>query len=294
MLPLYSGNDLILITGDVIYGKYDRDGEILKAFIAFMESFDIPWAPIYGNHDAESPKGADWQCQQYEEAKNCLFVQRKLTGNGNYTIAIKQDSTIKRMIFMMDSNGCSVTDYFNDHSTNNLGLQEDQKTWLTETAASAKRIYPNMKLTVCFHIQMSHFSRAYEQYGFNNADTQTRPINLDTLSGVADGDFGYLGRNFKSEWYDFFFYDNMIELGTDSFLYGHEHCNSASVVYEGVRYQFGQKSSTYDRANYLAGDGSIVGTTNIEAGEPIMGGTVLKLSKTDSAIKDAYIQYWNK
>ena len=62
------------------------------------------------------------------------------------------------------------------------------------------------------------------------------------------------------------------------------------MVYDGVRFQFGQKSSTYDRANYVQTDGTIVGSYD-DVGEPIMGGTVMKLSQTDGAITDAYIYY---
>ena len=60
--------DLILVTGDIVYGKFDDNGSALTEYIAFMEEFKIPWAPIFGNHDGESRMGADWQCQQFENA----------------------------------------------------------------------------------------------------------------------------------------------------------------------------------------------------------------------------------
>ena len=52
-------------------------------------------------------------------------------------------------------------------------------------------------------------------------------------------------------------YNGMKELGVDSIFVGHEHCNSASVVYEGIRFQYGQKSSEYDRYNSVGDDGKI-------------------------------------
>ena len=57
---------LIIMTGDLIYGKYDDNGTLLQSFIAFMESFKIPWAPVYGNHDNESKVGVKWQNQKFE------------------------------------------------------------------------------------------------------------------------------------------------------------------------------------------------------------------------------------
>ena len=83
--------DLIILTGDIIYGEFDDSGKSLLEFVEFMESFNIPWAPIFGNHDNESKMGVDWQCEQFENAENCLFIQRELTGNGNYTVGIEQN-----------------------------------------------------------------------------------------------------------------------------------------------------------------------------------------------------------
>ena len=45
--------DLIIVTGDLVYGKWDDSGEKFLELIEFMESFNIPWAPVFGNHDNE-------------------------------------------------------------------------------------------------------------------------------------------------------------------------------------------------------------------------------------------------
>lgn len=55
--------DLILVTGDLVYGKFDDNGEAFTDFVNFMEEFGIPWAPVFGNHENESKKGVDWQCE---------------------------------------------------------------------------------------------------------------------------------------------------------------------------------------------------------------------------------------
>jgi hypothetical protein len=80
----------------------------------------------------------------------------------------------------------------------------------------------------------------------------------------------------------------MKRLGTDSIFVGHENCNSASVVYEGVRFQFGQKSSTYDRYNAVNSQGEIIGDYN-PVGTPLIGGTAFYLSQEDGAIHSPYI-----
>ena len=54
--------DLIIMTGDIVYGSFDDNGTTLDWFCNLMDSFKIPWAPTFGNHDNESRKGVDWQC----------------------------------------------------------------------------------------------------------------------------------------------------------------------------------------------------------------------------------------
>ena len=66
--------DLIILTGDIVYGEFDDNGENLLEIIEFFESFGIPWAPVFGNHDNESKMGVDWQCEQFENAEHCLFL----------------------------------------------------------------------------------------------------------------------------------------------------------------------------------------------------------------------------
>ena len=89
--------NLITIAGDIVYGEFDDSGKSLERFIAYMESLNILWAPIFGNHDNESFKGATWQSKRLENAKNCLFKQGNTLGNGNYTIGIEQGGKLKRV-----------------------------------------------------------------------------------------------------------------------------------------------------------------------------------------------------
>ena len=278
--------DFIIVTGDLIYGEFDDSGEALIEYIEFMDSFKIPWAPIFGNHENESYKGVDWQCQQLENSQYCLFKQRTLTGNGNYTVGLKQDGKYKRVFFMLDSNGCggmSSQSLENGHSTQSVGFGNDQIEWYTNLAEKMRYADPDIKLSAAFHIQISAFTKAYAKYGFTNSGTINNPINIDTLENAAETDFGYIGRDLKGAWDDddTVFY-SLKNSGFDSIYVGHEHCNSASVVYRGVRFQYGQKSSTYDRANYLQSDGTIVGASTTQ-GTPIIGGTSIPV-KTDGSL----------
>lgn len=290
--------DFIIITGDIIYGEFDDNGTSLTALINFMESFQIPWSPVFGNHDNESKKGVDWQCDQLENATYCLFEQKELSGNGNYSVGIVQGNEVKRVFYMMDSNGCgnaSAESKANGHTYPSFaGFKNDQINWYTDQIETLKDIVPDVKISFAYHIQQSVFSEAYAKYGFNQSE-KYQDINLDTKEGVAEGDFGYIGRQMKGPWDESqVVYKDMKALGVDSIFVGHEHCNNVSVVYDGVRFTYGLKSSEYDRYNAILQDGSVKGAYGYEMPnncKPLIGGTVIVLSNEDGVIEDCYNYY---
>lgn len=278
--------DFIIMTGDNTYGEFDDYGEQFLRLIAFMDSFGIPWAPVFGNHDNESNMGVDWQCAQFEASEYCLFKQRELTGNGNYSVGLTQGGELKRVFYMLDSNGCgamSAISFANGHSKKTAGFGDDQIAWYSESMESVIEAYPEAKLSMAFHIQISVFEDAFKQYGYNASTIQSNPIDLDMLGEAkVAGDFGYIGRAPKGPWdYDQKVWKTIQKYGVDSVFVGHEHCNSASISYQGVRLTYGQKSSTFDRYNS-------------NANGPVMGGTYINLSELDGSIANAGLYLYNK
>ena len=289
--------DFIFVAGDVIYGRYDDNGEHLIRYIEFMDSFKIPWAPVLGNHDPECYIGIDWVCEQYEKSEYCLFKQRTLTGNGNYSVGLVQGGELKRTFYMLDSNGsgtASQKSLSNGHTKTTAGFGDDQIEWYSESIQKIKNVSPETKFSFAFHIQFYAFVNAYEKYGFTN-DKSCLPIDIDNHPDKEEGDFGYMGAVCPTLWdYDNKVYNGLKELGVDSFFVGHEHCNSGSVVYDGIRFQYGQKSSTYDQANYLTANGSIVGSYYDNTGVAIIGGTALPISEEDGSIVNPHIVYYEE
>ena len=286
--------DLIIMTGDLVYGEFDDSGTTFTSFVSFMDSFRIPWAPIFGNHDNESAKGVDWQCDQFSNASYCLFDQKTLTGNGNYSVGIVQGGILKRIFYMLDSNACggaSAASRENGHTKRILGFAEDQIAWYTQSVQRVKQVYPDVKISFAYHVQQAVFADAFAQYGVTQS-TEKPHIYIDFLPQKRDGDFGYIGAPLKSPWdKDRAVWNGMKALGVDSVFVGHEHLNSASIVYEGVRLQCGQKTSEYDRwlcVNEETGD-FCGGYT--KTGTSIIGGSIVVLSKVDGSIADAYIYY---
>ena len=272
--------DLILISGDLVYGEFDDKGTSFLALIRFLDSFGIPWAPVFGNHDNDCAMGADWQCAQLTASRYCRFLPGKLSGKGNFTVGLRQGGKLIRVFFLLDSNGA-----IRGTPGCAFGFAQDQIDWYTTAAKAISAADRSTGLSFVFHVQPAVFALAFAKYGFTNHGTALSPISIDDHPLAVPCDFGYLGADLKNSWdLDFRIWNSLKVLGVDSIFVGHEHCNSASVVYEGIRCQYGQKSSTYDRANYRTGN-TIVGSFT-EAGIPIVGGTVFSLA-ADGTIRDA-------
>jgi hypothetical protein len=302
--------DLILVTGDNVYGRFDENGSYHTSFIEFMESFQIPWAPVFGNHDNECALGVDWQCQQYENAEYCLFKQRDLTGNGNYSIGLLQDNELLRVFYMLDSNGCAnpMIDGAGNKITpaagtnvvkTTAGFGQDQVDWYTASITQLKTFTSDVKISFAYHIPQSIFDNAIEKYKDEIAaagSLSEKCFNLDDCETADETDFGCIGFDSCGSWdADHTIWNGMKELGVDSIFVGHEHCNSWSIVYDGIRLQFGQKSSEYDSFNFVfPQDGTIKhGYKDAKPDEAnsLIGGTVIIVSKEDGSIPNAYIHY---
>lgn len=70
--------DLIIVTGDIIYGRYDQNGTLLSALIDYFEEKEIPWAPVFGNHDNESAKGTDGSANSLKRRSTVILSEEKI------------------------------------------------------------------------------------------------------------------------------------------------------------------------------------------------------------------------
>lgn len=260
--------DLILITGDIIYGEFDDNGSSFIDFTQFMDSFKIPWAPIFGNHDNESKMGIDWQCKQFEDSEYALFERGEVFGNGNYSIGIYQNNILLRVIFMMDSNGCGKLGI-------ESGFRDDQLAWLKSEADAIHKDDPDLPLFVCFHIQTADFTDAYYKARYQTEEDKGWFDNFSKFEIGVDvpaqnGDFG---RKYEGIGHSVPPIISLLkEIKADGVFAGHCHMTNTSVLYEGVRFTFGYKTGYYDYYD-----------------EESTGGTLIKLSGRDFSVK--HIKY---
>lgn len=244
---------LIIFTGDLVYGEFDDNGINFRNIVSFFDSFKIPWAPVFGNHDNETAMGVEWQCKQLEEAKYCLFKRGNTVGNGNYTVTLTHNGKPFRRLFMLDSN-CMA------------GISEQQVNWM-ENILKEYRLNDGgiVPFFTCFHVPCADFSDAAVGAGYqptlDNAEKiHFYNIGVDTPS--KNGDIGaksdVLGGKFHIGKRDERFTDICKKYGCDGMFAGHCHNINTSIFYDGIRYTHGLKSSFYD---YFAED--CVGSTLI-------------------------------
>lgn len=227
--------DMIFITGDLVYGEFDDSGRIFTDFVNFMDSFEIPWAPVFGNHDNESRAGVKFQCDKLEGAKYCLFKRGNCTGFGNYSVGLYKDDEIKRVIYMLDSHGCYNAAEEETHIKS--GIYEDQQNFMRETAKRAGRA----KSFQAYHIPGDEFKIVEEAKGYNPDERYI--IGVDTVSNP--GDFGSKGQILNGYSVPGYF-DLLKELNTDGIFVGHYHTINTSILYNDVRWTFGLKTGVYD------------------------------------------------
>lgn len=261
--------DLILITGDYVYGDYDDNGSLFREQTDFFDSLGIYWAPIYGNHDNDSDSEyavwmdedyPDWyarkQCQYFEQAEYCLFRTRaQISGYSNFSIAIEQGGEIVRSIVMFDTHGSLQT---------TQGITSAQMNWYKDTVKAindyaGKTVKQFIGIHVPMHVFKVALQEKYGELGYNDS-----PTNF-TIPENADGDCGALiDQGMSGHDKDLSQFNVFKEKGADAILAGHIHKVNTIVLYQGVRLVMGTKSSRYDKYNEEQLGGTIFTVTGEE------------------------------
>ena len=239
-----SSPDLIIITGDIVYGSFDDSGETLRWMCKLMDSFEIPWAPVFGNHDNESKKGVDWQCEQLEKSEYCLFKRGSVSGNSNYTVGIAAGEKLLRAIHMIDSNGCK--DGEDPLIIKAPGIYDDQLAMISDNTARISNLQGRLvPAFLACHIPTAEFLEAERAKGYANDNSDRYCIGVDVPA--KDGDFGFrykihsniikTGENFANF---------LKSQGVEGVFVGHVHGACTRILYKDIVWVYGLKTGQYD------------------------------------------------
>lgn len=235
--------DFIFIAGDVVYGEFDDNGSALRWMVELMDSFRIPWAPVFGNHDNESAMGVDYQCRLFEESEYCLFARGEVSGNSNYSVGIAVGDELVRVFHMLDSNGCRNS---TDPSViKKQGIYPDQLDLVRKnTAAVRAAAGKSVPAFMSYHIPHSIFVEAEREKGYITDDRKHYIIGVDVEA--KDGDFGFnqgpIAPFYTEEDMSAFLEENDV----DGVFVGHHHVTSTVIHYHDTVLAYGLKTGLYD------------------------------------------------
>lgn len=231
--------DLILLTGDNVEGQIG--GAILKALGQFMDSFGIPWAPIYGNHDGEGSYDLNWQGDVYESFAHCLFEKGPVTlyGVGNYAFNLTENGKIVYSFILFDSGAWRI---YTDGSGAYDFIKENQIAWYDwyvrgvseavygEFDPAAGKVVPS----VCaLHIPLPEYEYAMRDY-VDDQGVGAPP--------QVDGNTGENREKVCCPPINSGLFERARELGsTQAFIAGHDHLNNSVIRYEGIELAYGYK-----------------------------------------------------
>lgn len=206
--------DLITLTGDQVWSNENRYS--IKSIISWMESYKIPWAPVFGNHDCGNEghvpvASQEYICDLYENAKYCLFDRgpTNIDSLGNYVIKIMEDDHIYKTLFMVDAG----------LNSDILPEQIDYFKWnLNGISASNNNVKPSGMAFM--HRPVYEFYDAYYAYkeGAPGVICQGDTYHYYLLWGQINTGF----------------FDFAIESNIDNIVAGHQHGNSFSILYKNI------------------------------------------------------------
>ena len=261
--------DLIVLTGDNIYGELDDHGTMWQQLITRMDSYKIPWCVVFGNHDNESAMGVQWQVEKLLESEYCIFKQGDVSGNSNYNLLIRQGGEAKYLLYMLDTNGCTVKLHNPGESlmpdnpdidklVQTAGLRVDQVNWMYKSGKSIREAYGQIPSLMFMHIPPAESAQiANSAYGATATQFPFIPdregdfgISYEQLVGASGGRYWKYAK----------------ELDCKGIFVGHQHMVATSIMCEGIRVTYGLKTGTCDyHADSMLGSTKI--TLNEETGE---------------------------
>ncbi len=225
--------DLITVTGDNAWGTV-----AYIELINYLDSFGIPWAPVMGNHDGQGCVSEFWAAELFTQAENCLFkFGPEDMGYGNYIINITENGETIHTLFMMDTHAnrdYTLTDgtVLEDEYDHLWPLQLNWYRWAVNGIAEE-----NGKVieSTCFmHIPLYEYKLAWEEAWDEENQCYT--------SEYANTSFGENHEAACPAPVNNGFFALCKELGsTKNVVVGHDHVNSSSILYDGIRLTYGLK-----------------------------------------------------
>lgn len=229
--------DMIVLTGDLTSEK--ENFTAFKTGCEFIESFNIPWAFVFGNHEGldiryeenevlDPEKITDRQTlsDYLESLPNCIYEagDEIVDGMGNYYYNVTDENgKVINTLIMMDSHSYDDVNGGYDHFHDNQveWYEKTVKSIAKEVNGDETKVVPSLAF---FHVPMQEYMTAYDEA--KGTDSRLWGFRFPNEDGTPAAD-------------DMMF-EKMVELGsTKGCFAGHDHMNNFSVDYQGIRLTYG-------------------------------------------------------
>jgi hypothetical protein len=239
--------DLITVSGDIA----DR-GQIpvYEKFTELIDSYNIPWAPIWGNHDNEyAEKHLDKVADIFLSSKNIVFEKGSPDmGMGNYVINVEENGKTVFGLFMLDAHDkIKITKENGEEKRVYAKIFPCQLEWYEE---QIKALNKNgcKETAIITHIPFYGYRKAFEEAwnkdidekSLTGADSSRKDLWND---GYKDCSFGIKMMPVCSHPYDDGVFEAIKRLNsTKTVLCGHDHYNNCITVYDGIKLGYSLKT----------------------------------------------------
>lgn len=224
--------DLITVTGDNAW-SLDSYNDMIK----MLDGYGIPWAPVMGNHDGQGCISEKWCAARFVQAENCLFkFGPEGMGYGNYIINITENGSIIHTLFMMDSHSdIQKTNINGEKGSGYDHFWPEQLKWYEWAVNGIKKTAgKTVESTVFMHIPVVEYKTAWEEaYDIDNScykqeySSSSFGVNHEGVCcAPKNNGFFALCKDLNS---------------TKNMVCGHDHVNSSSILYDGIRLTYGIK-----------------------------------------------------
>ena len=256
--------DLITFGGDM---TTDNDISVYRNFVSFMDSFGIPWAPVMGNHDNRC--GVELfrnVLRLLKQSENCLFeAGDPLLGYGNYTVGVNCGDAPASALIFMDTHSYVSMNHRGNPDFSWGALWNSQKRWYrSQVEKLREKGYSDSTLFV--HIPIYGYEQAVNHI-FTGDTHESDNFYVDCPEEFVKDKAGYrFGVNYEvpaCPVRDDGVLDTIAELGhTKSVICGHNHINSASLIYRDVCLTYSLKFGNVSHFRRQQNGGTVMRVTD--------------------------------
>lgn len=230
--------DLITVSGDISWASAPK---AYGLFADYIETFGIPWAPVWGNHDNQDGNEiVENHLRDFSGHPHLLYERGPSEiGNGNYVIQICDGDRKPAALIMMDAHD---RDPFPDGKGGTQlvwgKLWDNQMIWYREQVLDLRKNGCDESVIIA-HIPVFAYRTAFDAaFSKEYAPGDIRPENSNSDEYWNEGykdSFGVCYEGICSYPADDGVFEILKQEGhTKAFIAGHDHVNNYAVKYDGI------------------------------------------------------------